>query len=523
MYIVNACVSVKLENVKTDFQIDSGASVNVIGETLFNTLGTHVKLMKTKVKLYAYGSTDALPVVGCFDGLIDIKGKMEIAKFYVVRGDRMGSLMGLETALKLGVITIINNIADKSEHLPLHLRHILTRYKSRFVGIGKLKNVQVALSIDPEIKSVANKHRRVPFHLRNKVEDELDRLEIAGVIEPVKEPAGWVSPVVITNKPDGSIRICVDMTEPNKAIRRVRHVVPTIEDIRYQVNGAKIFSKIDLKNGYHQLELAESSRNITTFSTHVGLARYCRLNFGTNSAAEIFHNEISKRIQNIEGAFSIHDDILMYGRTQLEHDAGVENVMRMLEADNLTANESKSEFNKSVIKFFGLLFSEEGVKPDSEKVKALRRAETPGSKRELRSFLGMGSFSADFIEHFTELTVELRKLTIENVKWEWNKSHQEKFDVLKNALCEQTLLSYFNPQWDTEIICDASTVGVSGILTQISPTDGSRTVIAYASRTLTDVEIRYGQIERGSTSDTFCMFKISNLPSWQAVFGNNGS
>ena len=92
--------------MKTDFQIDSG----VISETLFHTLGTHVKLMKTKVKVYAYGSTDALPVVDCFDGVIDINARVDIAKFYVVRGDRMGSLMGLESALKLGVITIIDSI-----------------------------------------------------------------------------------------------------------------------------------------------------------------------------------------------------------------------------------------------------------------------------------------------------------------------------------------------------------------------------------------------------------------------------
>ena len=245
--IVNANINVKLENVKTDFQIDSGASVNVISEKLFNVLGTHVKLLKTKVKLYAYGSKNTLPVIGYFDGIIEVKDRIEVARFYIVRGNRMSSLMGLETALKLGVIKIINNIVGKIENLPLNLRNIISKYKSRFEGIGKLKDVEVNLNIDPEVKPVANKHRRVPFHLRKKVEDELDRLMLAGVIETVKEPTGWVSPIVITNKHDGSIRMCVDMTEANKNIQRVRHVVPTNEDIRYQVNGAKIFSKIDLK------------------------------------------------------------------------------------------------------------------------------------------------------------------------------------------------------------------------------------------------------------------------------------
>ena len=102
---------------------------------------------------------------------------------------------------------------------------------------------------------------------------------------------GRISCKNFVKESDGSIRMCVDMTEPNKAIRRVRHVVSTIEDMRYQVNGAKKCSKVDHKNGYHQLKLAESSRNLTTFFTHVGLARCCRLNFGTNSAAESFHYE----------------------------------------------------------------------------------------------------------------------------------------------------------------------------------------------------------------------------------------
>ena len=177
---------------------------------------------------------------------------------------------------------------------------IFGEYQSRFEGIGKLNDTTVHLTIDAAVKPVACKHRRIPFHLRDKVESEISRLVTAGVIEPINDPTGWVSPVVITNKPDGSIRLCVDMTEPNKAIKRVHHIIPTIEDIKYRVNGAKIFSKMDLKNGYHQLELDESSRDITTFTTHLGLYRYCRLNFGTNSAAEIFHNEISQRIQNIE-------------------------------------------------------------------------------------------------------------------------------------------------------------------------------------------------------------------------------
>ena len=164
------------------------------------------------------------------------------------------------------------------------------------------------LTVDEKVKPVANKHRRIPYHLRPKVEKECARLLEAGVIERVTEPTGWMSPVVITNKADGGIRMCIDMREPNKAIQRVQHVIPTVEDIRCKVNGAKIFSKIDLKNGYHQLVLGKSSRKLTAFSTHEGLFQFGRGNYGTNSLAEIFHNEVAKVIQHIRGVFSIHDD-----------------------------------------------------------------------------------------------------------------------------------------------------------------------------------------------------------------------
>ena len=178
--------------------------------------------------------------------------------------------------------------------------------------IGKMKDVTVSLSIDPEITPVAMKHRRIPFHLREKVEQEIQRLLEADVIEMVDEPTEWVSPAVIGNKPNGDIRCCVDTTEPNKAIKRVHHVIPTIDEIKYKVNGAEFFSKIDLNKGYHQLELDVPSRNITTFSTHVGLARYKRLNFGCKSATEIFHENIRRKLIGINGVLNIHDESIHY-------------------------------------------------------------------------------------------------------------------------------------------------------------------------------------------------------------------
>ena len=179
----------------------------------------------------------------------------------------------------------------------------------------------------------------------------------------------------------------------------------------------------------------------------------------------------------------------------------------MLEQCNLTANK-KCEFNKQSIKFYGLVFSESGISPDPEKVMALKGAEPPTSKTELRSFLGKVTFNADFIEKFSEHTNVLRQLTHDKVNWEWNDTHQEAFIRIKNILCEHTMLSYFNPCWDTEVICDGSPLGVSGILTQINPENGERQVVAYASRSLSDAETRYGQVEREALAIYFSCIKF---------------
>ena len=119
-----------------------------------------------------------------------------------------------------------------------------------------MKDVQAKLHIDENVQPVAQKHRRIPLPLRGKVEQELERLEKEGIIEKVYGPTDWVSPIVVQPKKNGDeVRICIDMREPNKAICCTRHVIPTLEELRRQMNGANKFSKLDLRNGYYQKEL----------------------------------------------------------------------------------------------------------------------------------------------------------------------------------------------------------------------------------------------------------------------------
>ena len=285
------------------------------------------------------------------------------------------------------------------------------------------------------------------------------------------------------------------MRAANQAIERERHPVPTVEDLIVDLNGSTVFSKIDLNQGYHQLELEENSRGITTFATHIGLFRYKRLSFGVNSAAEIFQKSIEEVLQGVEGARNISDDIIVFGKNQVDHDEALRAVLQRMRENNLTANLDKCLFNQSSIDFFGHHFSADGISADEKKTSSLINASPPKNATEARSFLGLAQYLARFIKDFASISAPIRQLTHKNAKWVWGPEEQHAFVCLKACMATPEIMKYFNPSLETELIVDASPVGLGAILTQVTA-EGGMNIVAYASRSLTDCESRYSQTER---------------------------
>ena len=225
-------------------------------------------------------------------------------------------MIGFQTAEDLGLVKVANTVQSDETTAS----NLLIEYADLLRGIGKMKGVKVDLHVDPAITPVALAHRRIPFSVRPKLEAELEKLEADDIIERVGKPTSWVPVVIAPKRSSNEIRLNVDMREANKATPRTRTVMPTLDDIN-ELNGATVFSHLDMNHGYHQLELKENIRDITTFATHVGLNRYKRLNFGTRSAGEIFQETVSKEITRaIVGCIHISDDILVFGRNQKGHD-----------------------------------------------------------------------------------------------------------------------------------------------------------------------------------------------------------
>ena len=364
-------------------------------------------------------------------------------------------------------------------------------------GVGKISDIKIKLHIDPSVQPVSQRHRRIPFHVRKDVEAELDRLEKLDITEKVDGPTPWVSPIVVVPKADGGVRSCIDMREPNKAIKREKHIMPTLDDLISDLNGSKVFSKLDLSNAYHQLELDEAGRQVTTFTTHAGIRRYKRLLFGVNAAAEIFQNTISEILSDIAGVRNLSDDIIVLGKTQAEHDSSLQATLKRLEERGAKLNKGKCKFSVHELTFFGHVFSAEGIKADPKKIDTIVNCEAPKNVSEIRSFLGMAQYVARFIPDFASRTEPLRRLTRKDVPWEWTQQEQEAFDNIKEALTSTQVMAYFNPAKQTEVLVDASQVGVGAILAQ----EGK--IIAYASRALTDVEQRYSQTDRDMLAVVF--------------------
>ena len=201
-------------------------------------------------------------------------------------------------------------------------------------------------------------------------------------------------------KKDGNVRICVDMRMANRAIKRVRHLIPTVNDISFELNQAQYFTKLDLSQAYHQIPLAEESRYITTFTTHIGLYRYTKMNYGTNAAAELFQHTLQQHLQGIEGVRNIADDIIVYGKSKADHDRALENCLQRLKDKGLTLNREKCQFLQDKLSFFGQVFSKEGTRPDPSRVADLQNASVPTNSQEVRSFLGMANYSAKYIKDY---------------------------------------------------------------------------------------------------------------------------
>jgi len=307
------------------------------------------------------------------------------------------------------------------------------------------------------LDQVAQPVRRLPFGLRDKVDQKLDELLDKDIIDEVPNtPTTWVSPLVVAPKPDEDIRVCIDMRRANEAIVRERHPIPTIEEILYDLNRATVFSKLDLKWGFHQVELEEESREITTFVTHRGLYRYKRLMFGISSAPEKHQKIISDVIQGCtRGVANIADDLIVHGADLEEHDRNLHAVLQRLRESGLALNGEKCQFRLHKLTSFGHDLSSEGVAPSEETIAAVVNAQAPKNVSEVRSFVQLVQYSSKFIPNVSQVAEPLRKLLRKGQPFVWSTEQQLAFEELKRLMTSANALAYLRGDYKARIVADA--------------------------------------------------------------------
>ena len=500
----SAHAQIMLNDVATSALIDSGASCNLLGKAQlreFRQRGLRVDLKPYDGSLFAYGARTPLDVVGQF--LATVSAGSQTRKkvpFVVTRAP--GRLLGRTSAVDLGllrlylkgvprhVISVAQELDDESK-----FRHsIEQQYAKLFTGVGKLTDYQATIHIDTSVPPIAQKPRHIPFALQEKVASRLDDLLAKDIIERVPGPTSWVSPVVIVPKPNGDVRLCVDMRQANTAVVRERYPIPTVDEVLQTLNGRTVFSKLDLRWGFHQVELEESSWDITTFAVNDGLYRFKRMLFGISSAPEKYQHIVAQVISGCPGALNIADDLVVHGKDQATHDHNLARILDRLQQRGLTLNLKKCWFRRATIEFYGLQLSACGVQPTSEKIRAITEAPRPTNASDLRSFLGTVGFSSRFIPDFSTTAELLRRLTHKGTPFVWTDTHQRAFDRLRQQLGDAAALAYYDKDAPTQVIADTSPVGPGAVLVQEQ--NGQCRAVCYASRTLTPVERRYSQTEK---------------------------
>ncbi|KAI4875318.1 hypothetical protein NFI96_001826 [Prochilodus magdalenae] len=336
---------------------------------------------------------------------------------------------------------------------------------------------------------------RVPARLVPELKNEVEEMLKMGVIEP--SDSEWCSPVVLVPKKDGGLRFCVDFSKLNAVSAFDPYPMPRADELIERLGKAKVLSTLDLCKGYWQVPLSQSSRKLTAFRTPSGLYHFLTMPFGLHGSAATFQRLMDKVLRGTEGfAAAYIDDVVIYSSSWEEHLRHLSIVMRKITEAGLTANPSKCHLALGEVSYLGYILGGGQIRPQVDKVEAVKATPQPSTKRRVRSFLGLVGWYRRFIPNFATKATALTDLTKndqpQRVKWTENCEHS--FNELKNALCEEPVLA--SPDFSKPFIVqtDASGSGLGAVLLQGEGED--RKPILYISRKLFPREVKYSTIEK---------------------------
>jgi hypothetical protein len=322
----------------------------------------------------------------------------------------------------------------------------------------------------------------------------LDDLLAKGFIRPSSSP--WGAPVLFAPKKDGGLRFCIDYRGLNKQTLKNAYPLPRADDLIDQLNGATIFSKIDLRSGYWQIPIESESIAKTAFRTRYGHFEWLVLPFGLTNAPAAFMDLMHKIFQDLldQGVVIFLDDILIYSKSADEHERLLREVFTRLRTHQLYAKESKCELWRTEVTFLGHVINARGVSMESCKVEAITRWPSPNDPSDIRSFLGLAGFYRRFVRGFSTIAAPLTDLLVKGRKFEWSDAAEHAFQSLKFALTHAPILRPYDRHLPCTVDLDASDFAVGAVLLQGTGTDLHP--VAFESRRLNRAERNYSARDR---------------------------
>uniref|UniRef100_A0AC34FQP6 RNA-directed DNA polymerase n=1 Tax=Panagrolaimus sp. ES5 TaxID=591445 RepID=A0AC34FQP6_9BILA len=490
-------LNLECNNVQIRGQLDWGSDITIMSKRDYQSVGSPPLTVPEFNTTLANGNN--FWILGAFIKDVTICGQQKQVKLHVA--DSRVTLLGLDLfdTFKLRDVPLndipCNMVSDNVMVTKPVIDKLLQDFKPLFKeGVGKCTKKKIKFHLKQGARPVHIPARRLSPFAMEEAKAEFQRLEAEniGYFVPTSP---WASPFSMVPKKDGKRRLVVDNSIGlNDQLEEPGYMIPTPTDLFDKLAGCSVFSLLDMSQAYHQMELEEESKVLTTVSTPFGLFRYNTQPFGTKNAPGDFQQTMDEMLNekpSLHHSGSYFDDIAVGSKTVEDHHIHLRQTLQRFLDWGFRLNFNKCKFYRSSIKFLGKIVDCNGIRPDPEKVAAIQRMASPTDVSALRTFLGMVNYYQEFIPKMRELREPLDNLLKSDADWEQNAA----VAAIKEKLTQECLLTHYDPRLPITVAADASQHGIGGVISHIYQ-NGKEKPIQFFSRALNVTQQRYNQTEK---------------------------
>ncbi|XP_065225166.1 uncharacterized protein K02A2.6-like [Planococcus citri] len=504
-------VDVRIEGVPIRLEADCGATFTLISMSEFKRLGIKTPLRPSRYTLRIYDKS-LVKIAGYVPVRVEYDGKEYKLILRVVHGD-YDSVIGRDWIFPMQLdIRQLNAEIAPIHKIDIDLNAEIDKLVSEFADIfgdspGRLPGEPVSFKLCADANPIFCRARSVPYALRDAVNEEIDRLVREKIYTPT-ETSEWATPIVPVVKSNGSVRLTGDYSVTlNKYIIPEEYQIPNSEEMLMELEGI-LFAKYDIVEAYMHMGVTAECAKLLAVNTPKGVHLVNCLNYGIQCAPSKFQRRLEEIIRKIPGFKNFFDDIRQASKTPEEHLQRMRMFFEVCRTNNLRLNKQKCVFVTDKLNYLGYTIDANGLHKTTEKVDLILNIPQPTNLDELQSFIGLVGYYSKFIPNFSDIAHPLNQLRRKNVPFVWSNACKMAFCKLKEEIASDRVLCHYNPAKELILSTDASPFALGAVLSHRFA-EGERP-IAFVSRTLTETESRYSQLDKEALAIYWGMKKFFN-------------